>query len=155
VAETYGRAKSRSGVPTRLSRETSGITTNCRAFSNICERFVAFGIKPWIEEAQNRLARCNQSIVEKRDYWGSCRRCGACPVYGCKCSIPNGKKMVCLGSDIWIGTTRRVEKAVELTVKAGNICWYNGILVGRSRKIVTKASSSCEIISIVPPTAVT
>ena len=57
--------------------------------------------------------------------------------------------MICLGSDVGVSAPGCIEKAIELTIETGDICWHDRILVGRPSKVVTETSSSGEVDSIV------
>jgi hypothetical protein len=133
--------------------------TNGRAFKDISERRVGTGVDPWVQEAQDWLARCEQRIVHQSNNCGERRTASACPTDCCDVSSPYDHVVVALSSDlqaecqpmpmklrmidtnIWVSSSLLIVEPVVFTIERFNIGFNSRLLVAWSLEIFGESSA--------------
>jgi hypothetical protein len=65
-----GSSETSNRIPTTQSGEALRLTADGTATGDVCEALEALGVNPWVKEAQRRLARGNERVVDQRNNTG-------------------------------------------------------------------------------------
>lgn len=136
-------------IPAFLRREPCGITPSRTSTRDVRERFVPFFVQPWIQKAQRRLARCDQGIVDQRYDSRSNRSRGAGAIDRAALSPPGIHDRLALSCDVGVSATIGIVEAFVLAPNAGKVRWDDVGLILRASKVVAKASTASEAITLI------